>query len=272
MQSDNCVSVWRGYELILVCVKICRFPPSVFADKQREKAAGIIALFQGFCASYGGKKTGAKWQFFAHTSKIKAVAVFLLALSLPVLFGCSSCGNVCDGGVTDGETYYDEKEDDSADENVAAENEGDSVAEERISDVSAFLGGLHNLDGVIFSTEHKYYAEGTANILTFWDNNSESSISIAHLFYLEKYDPLQDVWNIVMRDKESFGYHAIRFLVPVGSRREYTIPIHFYDDSITEGSYRIWGAYTVRHWGNSAHEPYVAIAEFSVTQEESLLG
>jgi len=51
-----------------MCVKICRFPPSVFAVRRREKAAGIIALFQGVFASYGGKKTGAKWQIFAHTS------------------------------------------------------------------------------------------------------------------------------------------------------------------------------------------------------------
>lgn len=143
--------------------------------------------------------------------------------------------------------------------------------EEDIEYTGIIPDGLPVLGGVTLKSELEYYAEGTARILAFWENNTEYSITYGESWQLEKYDAKKDKWTIVCKGNGG-GFTDIGIMLLPEWRRKHIYAVTRFDENIAEGQYRI-KTYLINDdiEGDIEERQFGITAEFAVTREKSFL-
>jgi len=141
--------------------------------------------------------------------------------------------------------------------------------------LSAELAGWYNhelpvLEGVRLTTELGYYAEGTARLLTFWENNSEIPITFGEPWQLEYFNNDWNEWTVV-RDMTGVAFMLPGYCLTPGMSGKHTYWLSAFQENITEGLYRIRTDFHDSNITGTGLISYGVSAEFVVTSDSSLL-
>ena len=127
------------------------------------------------------------------------------------------------------------------------------------------------LEGISITTELDYYAESTARILVFWENNSEIPIMYGEAWQLEKYDNGESTWSVITNGLTDIAFNSIGYDLPPGMSGKHTYWLNIYDENITEGRYRVRTDFHDSNITGTGLISYGVSAEFIVTSDNSLL-
>jgi len=139
-------------------------------------------------------------------------------------------------------------------------------------------GGDHTFEGVSFIAEFEYYPEGTRNIKTLFENNTEIPLTVFTSGYgLKEFNTEHNDWMYInIREGLNIAFNSTsRLHLPIGGSVSYYFPLEIFYESIAEGNYMALIALDVprtdgKH-SNGGADFFIVSAEFAVTSDVSLL-